>query len=206
MLELYEDNIDKYQVANINKMALTVSFATKSVKNYDTSIANSVISGSYDNTVTIHYGTEELGFGRNEVIKALETDTVGNVWGDTQATSGKGRASWLIKVNSAEGKVAKIRFALSKDFNSTGMLFYVWTWNASGKCPANGSVTLSGSTALTAKITDEAGNAVTSIKAGQVYEMTLYFDSAVKYDIGNFVAEGMVTYISNEVTYTDYVA
>ena len=87
------------------------------------------------------------------------------------------------------------------------MLFYVWAYSDnSGTCHANGSVTLSGSSAMQASITDEAGNAVTALKAGQVYELSLYCDTAIKYDIGNFVAEGMITYISSEVTYTDYSA
>ncbi len=207
MLELYADGVDKYQLANINSMALTVSFATKSVKTYSTSIASSPITGSTDSTVTVHYGTEELGFGRNEVVKRLETETVSNVWGDTQPTIGVARPSWLIKVASEAGKVAKIRFALSKDFTATGMLFYVWAYSDNkGTCPANGSVTLSGSTAMQATITDEAGNAVTSLKAYQVYELSLYCDTAIKYDIGNFVAEGMITYVSSTVTYENYVA
>ena len=207
MLELYADGVDRYQVANINKMALTVSFATKSLKTYSTSIANSPVTGSVDGTVTVSYGNNELGFGRNEVIKQLETETVSNVWSDTQATSGKGRSSWLIKVASEAGKVAKIRFALSKDFTSTGMLFYVWAYSDnSGTCPANGSVTLSGSSAMTASITDEAGNAVTELKANQVYVLSLYVETAIKYDVGNFVADGMITYVSSEVTYTDYTA
>ncbi|MBQ8429015.1 MAG: DUF4838 domain-containing protein [Clostridia bacterium] len=207
MLELYAEGVDKYQLANINTMALTVSFAPKSVKTYSTSIAASPITGSRDGAVTVHYGTEALGFGRNEVVQRLETETVSNVWSDTQATSGVGRASWLIKVASEAGKVVKIRFALSKDFTSTGMLFYVWAYSDdSGTCPANGSITLSGSTAMTASITDEAGNAVTELKAYQVYELSLYVDTAIKYDIGNFVAEGMITYVSSTVTYTDYTA
>ena len=204
MLELYADGVDKYQVANINKMALTVSFATKSVKTYETSIAASPVTGSFNNTVTVAYGNGTLGFGRNEVVKQLETETVGSVWGDTQPTSGKGRGSWLIKVAAEAGKVVKVRFALSKDFSSTGMLFYVWAYSDnSGTCPANGSVKLSGSSALQASITDEAGNAVTSLKAGQVYELSLYCDTAIKYDIGNFVAEGMITYVSSQVTLVD---
>ena len=207
MLELYADGVDRYQVANINKKAITVSFATKSIKTYSTSIANSPITGSVDNTVTVAYTAEKLGFGRNEVVKQLETETVSNVWGDTQPTSGKTRPAWLIKVASEAGKVAKVRFALSQDFNSTGMLFYVWAYSDnSGTCPANGSITLSGSTAMTASITDESGNAVTSLKAGQVYELSIYCDTAIKYDIGNFVAGGMITYVSSEVTYTDYTA
>jgi hypothetical protein len=110
----------------------------------------------------------------------------------------------LIKVASEAGKVAKIRFALSQDFNSTGMLFYAWAYSDNnGTCPANGSITLSGSSAMQVSITDEAGNAVTSLKAGQVYELSIYCATAIKYDIGNFVAEGMITYVSSEVTYTD---
>ena len=204
MLELYADGVDKYQLTNINKMALTVSFATKSVKTYATSIANSPVTGSRDGAVTVHYGAEELGFDRNEVVKRLETETVSNVWSDTQATSGVGRASWLIKVASEAGKVVKIRFALSQDFTSTGMLFYVWAYSDnSGTCPAKGSVKLSGSSAMTASITDEAGNAVSELKAGQVYELSLYVETAIKYDIGNFVTDGMITYVSSEVTLTD---
>ena len=134
----------------------------------------------------------------------METETVSNVWGDAQPTSGKTRPAWLIKVAAEAGKVAKIRFALSKDFNSTGMLFYVWAYSDnSGTCPANGSITLSGSSAMQVSITDEAGNTVASLKAGQVYELSIYCDTAIKYDIGNFVAEGMITYVSSEVTLTD---
>jgi len=204
MLELYADGVDRYQLANINQKAITVSFATKSVKTYATSIVNSPITGSTANTVTVSYNNAGLGFDRNEVVKQMETETVGNVWGDAQPTSGKTRPAWLIKVASEAGKVAKIRFALSKDFNSTGMLFYVWAYSDnSGTCPANGSITLSGSSAMQVSITDEAGNAVTSLKAGQVYELSIYCDTAIKYDIGNFVAEGMITYVSSEVTYTD---
>ncbi len=207
MLELYAEGVDRYQVANINAKAITVSFATKSVKTYATSIANSPITGSVDSTVTVHYGTEELGFGRNEVVKRLETETVSNVWGDAQPTSGVARSSWLMKVASEAGQVVKVRFALSKDFSSTGMLFYVWAYSDNnGTCPANGSVTLSGSSAMTASITDEAGNAVTELKAYQVYELSLYVDTAIKYDIANMVAEGMITYISSEVTYEAYTA
>ena len=204
MLELYADGVDKYQLANINTMALTVSFATKSVKTYATSIANSPVTGSRDGAVTVSYGNNELGFGRNEVVKQLETETVSNVWSDTQATRGGGRASWLIKVAAEAGKTVQVRFALSQDFTSTGMLFYVWAYSDNnGTCPANGSVTLSGSTAMTASITDEAGNAVTELKANQVYVLSLYVDTAIKYDIGNFVAGGMITYVSSEVTLTD---
>ncbi len=205
MLELYfPTGVTYYNIGNYKADALTVSFATKSVKTYTTSIASSPVTGSTDSTVTVHYGTEELGFGRNEVVKRLETETVANVWGDAQPTSGAARASWLIKVASEAGKVVKIRFALSKDFSSTGMLFYVWAYSDNnGTCPANGSVTLSGSSAMQASITDEAGNAVTALKAGQVYELSLYVDTAIKYDIGNMVAEGMITYVSSEVTLTD---
>ncbi|MBQ7373271.1 MAG: DUF4838 domain-containing protein [Clostridia bacterium] len=207
MLELYADGVDKYQLANINTKAITVYFATKSVKTYSTSIASSPVTGSRDGAVTVHYGTEELGFDRNEVVMRLETETVSNVWSDTQTTSGVGRASWLIKVASEAGKVVKIRFALSQDFTATGMLFYVWAYSDNdGTCPANGSVTLSGSSAMTASITDEAGNAVTELKAYQVYELSLYCDTAIKYDIGNFVTDGMITYVSSTVTYEDYVA
>ena len=205
MLELYADGVDRYQVANINKMALTVSFATTTLKTYSTSIANSPVTGSYDNTVTVSYGNKELGFGRNEVVKQLETETVANVWSDKQSTSGKGRSSWLIKVASEAGKAVRIRFALSEDFDSKEMLFYVWAYSDnSGTCSAKGSVKLSGSSAMTAIITDEAGNTVTSLKANQVYELTLYVDTAIKYDIGNFVADGMITYVSSEVTYEAY--
>lgn len=204
MLELYADGVDRYQVANINKKAITVSFATKSVKTYATSIANSPITGSTVNTVTVSYNNAGLGFDRNEVVKQLETETVSSVWNDAQPTSGKKRSAWLIKVASEAGKVAKIRFALSQDFTSTGMLFYVWAYSDNnGTCPANGSITLSGSSAMQVSITDEAGNAVTSLKAGQVYELSIYCDTAIKYGIGNFVAEGMITYVSSEVTYTD---
>ena len=213
MLELYADGVDKYQLANINQMALTVSFATKTLKTYDNSIANAPISGSYNNTVTVSYNNNEIGFGRNELAMQLETETVGNVWSDTQPTSGQSRASWLIKIQSEVGKVAKIRFALSQDFNSTNMLFYVWAYSDnSGTCPANGSVLLSGGSLLNdadtkvASITDEAGNAVTELKANQVYELSLYVETAIKYDIGNFTAEGMITYVSCDVTYTDYTA
>ena len=204
MLELYADGVDRYQLANINKKAITVSFATRSVKTYATSIANSPITGSVDNTVTVSYNNADLGFGRNEVVKQLETETVSNVWGDAQPTSGKTRPAWLIKIASEAGKVAKIRFALSQDFTSTGMLFYAWAYSDNnGTCPANGSITLSGSSAMTVSITDEAGNTVTSLKAGQVYELSIYCATAIKYDIGNFVAQGMITYVSSEVTYTD---
>jgi hypothetical protein len=86
------------------------------------------------------------------------------------------------------------------------MLFYVWAYDvdfATNYVCTSGSVSLSGSSAMTASITDEAGNAVTSLKAGQVYELTLYVENVNKYEIGNFVAEGMITYVSSEVTYTD---
>ena len=208
MLEIYfNTGISYYNIGGVPSNAITIYFATKSIKTYATSIASSPITGSTDSTVTVAYTAEELGFGKNEVVKQLETETVSNVWGDAQPTSGKTRPAWLIKVASEAGKVVKVRFALSKDFTSTGMLFYVWAYSDnSGTCPANGSVTLSGSSAMQASITDEAGNAVTELKAGQVYELSLYCDTAIKYDIGNFVAEGMITYISSEVTYTDYSA
>lgn len=206
MLELYfPAGVTYCNLGNITANALTVSFATKTIKTYATSIANSPVTGSTDNTVTVSYNNANLGFGRNEVVKQLETETVSNVWGDAQPTSGKTRPAWLIKVAAEAGQKVTIRFALSQDFNSTGMLFYVWAYSDnSGTCPANGSVSLSGSSAMTASITDEAGNAVTSLKAGQVYELTLYVDTAIKYDIGNFVAEGMITYVSSEVTYEAY--
>jgi hypothetical protein len=205
MLELYfPAGVTYCNLGNITANALTVSFATKSIKTYATSIASSPITGTIDSTVTVAYTAEELGFGRNEVVKQLETETVSNVWSDAQPTSGKTRPAWLIKVASEAGKVAKIRFALSQDFNSTGMLFYAWAYSDNnGTCPANGSITLSGSSAMQVSITDEAGNAVTSLKAGQVYELSIYCATAIKYDIGNFVAEGMITYVSSEVTYTD---
>ena len=205
MLEIYAaEGVDTYKVGNFVSSGMTVSFATKSVKTYDASIASSPVTGSENNTVTVSYNNANLGFGRNEVVKQLETETVSSVWGDTQPTSGKSRAAWLIKVASEAGKVAKVRFALSQDFNSTGMLFYVWAYSDNnGTCPANGSITLSGSSAMQASITDEAGNAVTSLKAGQVYELSIYCATAIKYDIGNFVAEGMITYVSSTVTYTD---
>jgi hypothetical protein len=204
MLEIYlPAGVTSYNVGNVGATARTVYFAPKSVKVNSQSLANSPVTGSKDNTVTLYYGTEMLGFGRNEVVKQLETETVSNVWGEEQPTSGASRAAWLIQVAAEAGQKVTIRFALSQDFNSTDMLFYAWAYSDSGTCPANGSITLSGSSAMQVSITDEAGNAVTSLKAGQVYELSIYCDTAIKYEIGNFVAEGMITYVSSEVTYTD---
>ena len=200
-----------FNVGNIGSTARTVYFATNSVKTYKTSIADSAIKGSSDGTVTLYQGTEDLGFGRNEVVKRLDTETVSDVWNDVQSTSGKGRSSWVAKIAPSAGKVAKMRFALSKDFNSTGTLFYVWAYSDnSGACPKNGSVNLSGTGSFTgttsfARIVDEDGNAVTEIKANRVYVLEVYCDTAIKYDVGNFVAEGMTTYFG-DVTYEDYVA
>jgi hypothetical protein len=207
MLEIYlPAGVTSYNVGNVGATARTVYFAPKSVKVNSQSLANSPVTGSKDNPVTLYYGTETLGFGRNEVVKQLETETVSNVWDDPQPTSGKTRTAWLIQVAAEAGQKVTIRFALSQDFNSTDMLFYVWAFDvdyATNKVCTSGSVSLSGSSAMTASITDEAGNAVTSLKAGQVYELTLYVENVNKYEIGNFVAEGMITYVSSEVTYTD---
>lgn len=207
MLELYADGVDKYQLANINKMALTVSFATKTLKTYDNSIASAPISGSYNNTVTVSYNNNELGFGRNEVVKQLETETVGNVWSDTQPTSGKGRASWLIKFQSEVGKVVRVRFSVSEDVATATSLFYTWAWDASSKALGNGYVNNTATAEIAKKnVLDVNGNTVTSIKANTVYVLELYAENAAKYDIGNFTAEGMITYVSCDVTYTDYTA
>ena len=198
-----------FNVGNVGSTARTVYFATNSVKTYKTSIA--AIKGSFDGTVTLYQGTEDLGFGRNEVVKRLDTETVSDVWNGVQSTSGKKRSSWLANIASSAGKVVKVRFALSKDFNSTGTLFYVWAYSDnSGTCPKNGSVNLSGTGSFTgttsfARIVDEDGNAVTEIKANRVYVLEVYCDTAIKYDVGNFVAEGMTTYFG-DVSYENYVA
>ena len=207
MLELYADGVDKYQLANINKMALTVSFATKTLKTYDNSIASAPISGSYNNTVTVSYNNNEIGFGRNELAMQLETETVGNVWSDTQPTSGKGRASWLIKFQSEVGKVVRVRFSVSEDVATATSLFYTWAWDASSKALGNGYVNNTATAEIAKKnVLDVNGNTVTSIKANTVYVLELYAENAAKYDIGNFTAEGMITYVSCDVTYTDYTA
>ena len=200
MLELFAEGVDRYQLVNINGKAITTSFATKSIKTYSASIYGSVSADC---------GTEGLGFRKNEVVKRLDTETVSDVWNDAQPTSNVKRPSWLAKVNATAGQKVKIRFALSQDFTTQAMLFYVWGYNVVdgvNNGTGNGSVTYAGTGSYGhAVITDEDGNAVTQINAYQVYVLELYAENTDMYHIGNFVAEGMTTYFG-DVSYEEYVA
>ena len=143
-----------------------------------------------------------LGFEAGTLIQYMVTETMENVWGGPEPTSGKTREQLSAKISATAGKYVTIQFAVSEDIES-GSVFYVWGLSGGGTAHTqNGSVNFASTTH--GRILDVNGNAVTSLTKNTVYVLELYIEGTDLYKVANICKTGMELYFATEtLTFSD---